>query len=283
MATYSPSPLSGVGIGLRHAHLRQVLETKPAVSFFEVHAENFFLPGDPATKMLEKIRTDYPLSGHAVGLSLGSASGIDAAHLASLKAFVARFEPALISDHLSWSAAGNMRVPDLLPVPYTEESLGVFCQNILQVQEALGREMLIENPSSYASFKESHIPEWEFMTAIAENTGCGILLDVNNVYVSCHNHGWDAEKYLGAIPIRHVQQMHLAGFSEQAYEGKLVLIDSHGSRVGDEVWPLYEAAVRRFGQMPTTIEWDTDIPAFMVLLDEAATARGIQDKIRQAA
>jgi hypothetical protein len=280
---HGPEPISGVGIGLRHLHLRQVVDEKPAVPWMEVHAENFFKSGSSANALLDHIRADYPLSCHAVGLSLGSASGVDAAHVAELRHFIERYSPSLVSDHVSWSAGGGMRAPDLLPIPYTEEALAVFCQNVARVQEMLGREILVENPSSYAAFAESSIPEWEFITQVAERTGCGLLLDINNIHVSSHNHGWKAEEYLMAIPVRHVKEMHLAGYSEQAYAGKLVLIDSHGARVEESVWALYEKAVRRFGSIPTLIEWDTDIPALSVLLEEAASARAIQQKIARAA
>ena len=270
-AQCSPVPAQA-GIGLRFPHHEHVLGARPAVAWFEVHAENYF-GGGRARRTLEAVRGDYPVALHGVGLSLGSAEGLDGAHLQRLAALAAAIEPGLISEHLSWSVTGGRYLADLLPLPMTEEALEVVCRHVEQAQQALGRQLLLENPSSYLQFPHSSIPEWEFLAAVAARTGCGLLCDINNIFVSASNHGWDAQRYLNALPSTAVGEIHLAGHAIQTLEnGRTVRIDDHGSSVCTEVWALYVQALRRFGPKPTLIEWDTDIPAFELLLDEAAQA-----------
>jgi uncharacterized protein (UPF0276 family) len=242
------------------------------VAWFEVHAENYF-GGGSVRRVLECVRRDYPLAVHGVGLSLGSAEQLDARHLRRIQELVRAIEPGLVSEHLSWSVVGGAYLGDLLPLPMTEEALAVVCRHVEQTQEALQRRLLIENPSTYLQFRHSTIPEWEFLAAVAQRTGCGLLCDVNNIFVSASNHGWDPQAYLQALPAAAVGEIHLAGHALRTLDnGRTVRIDDHGSCVSAEVWALYVQALRRFGAKPTLIEWDTDIPAFEVLLDEAAQA-----------
>jgi uncharacterized protein len=267
----SPIP-AAAGIGLRFAHHELVSATRPAVPWFEVHAENYF-GGGKARQILESVRRDYPLSLHGVGLSLGSAEGLDALHLKRLADLAGAIEPALISEHLSWSAAGGRYLADLLPLPMTEEALDVVCRHVQQAQGALGRQILIENPSTYLQFRHSSVPEWEFLRELVARTGCGILCDVNNIFVSASNHGWDTQRYLDALPSAAIGEFHLAGHAVRTLDDdRIVRIDDHGSRVAPAVWELYGRALERFGARPTLIEWDTAIPSFDVLLDEAAQA-----------
>ena len=256
------------GIGLRAPHYRELIERHPDIGWVEVHSENFFGAGGQPHWFVESVRSHYPLSLHGVGLSLGSAGPLDREHLTRLKALVERFEPCLVSEHLSWSSVVGRHFNDLLPLPYTEEALQVFSAHVMETQDFLRRRILIENPSSYVAFRYSTIPEWEFLRAVAEHTGCGILLDVNNVYVSAVNHGFDPLHYLASIPFRDVGEIHLAGFEQ----GEHCLIDTHGTRIANAVWALYEWTVQRLGRVPTLIEWDTNIPALDVLLAEARTA-----------
>jgi len=268
---HGPIP-AAAGIGLRFPHHGQVLQQRPPVAWFEVHAENY-LGGGAARRVLERVRADYPLSLHGVGLSLGSAGELDAQHLARIAELVRSTEPGLVSEHLSWSVVGGEYLADLLPLPMTEEALDVVCRHVEQTQAVLRRRILIENPSSYLQFSHSTIPEWEFITAIAQRSGCGILCDVNNIFVSASNHGWDAHTYLDALPTGAVAEIHLAGHAlRELPDGSMLRIDDHGSPVAAEVWSLYARALRRFGPMPTLIEWDNDIPAFDRLLAEAAQA-----------
>ena len=267
----SPIP-AAAGVGLRFPHHELVVQGRPQVAWFEVHAENYF-GGGAARRALTSVRGDYPLSLHGVGLSLGSAEDLDRRHLRRIAELVRGIEPGLVSEHLSWSVVGGQYLADLLPLPMTEEALDIVCRHVEQTQEALQRRILIENPSTYLQFRHSIIPEWEFISAVAGRTGCGILCDVNNIFVSASNHGWDAQRYLNALPPAAVGEIHLAGHAIQTLEnGRTVRIDDHGSSVCAEVWALYVQALRRFGPKPTLIEWDTDIPAFEVLLDEAAQA-----------
>ncbi|MEO8346925.1 MAG: DUF692 domain-containing protein [Betaproteobacteria bacterium] len=264
---------AAAGIGLRFPHHQLVAETRPLVAWFEVHTENYMGGGKPAA-YLDAIRCDYPVSLHGVGLSLGSAEGLDDAHLERIRLVVQRFEPGLVSEHLAWNVVDGTYLADLLPLPMTEEALDVVCRNVDSTQTHLKRKILVENPSSYLRFQHSSIPEWEFLAAVAARTGCGILCDVNNIYVSACNHDWDASAYLDALPIEAIGEIHLAGHAERRVDGERVLrIDDHGSRVAPEVWKLYAEALQRFGAVPTLIEWDTDIPAFDVLQDEAAQAQ----------
>jgi hypothetical protein len=268
------------GIGLRFAHHREVLEGRPAVPWFEVHSENY-MGGGPTPAILDQVRLDYPISLHGVGLSLGSAEALSATHLARIRALIDRFDPGLVSEHLSWSVVDQTYLADLLPLPLTEEALDVVCANVERAQAALGRRLLIENPSSYLRYRHSTIPEWEFIAAVARRTGCGILCDVNNIHVSACNHGWSASDYLAALPPSAIGEIHLAGHSVRDLGGGRVLrIDDHGSRVPPPVWALYREAVDRFGRVPTLIEWDTDIPALDVLLEEARCADGLLDEDR---
>jgi uncharacterized protein (UPF0276 family) len=273
---------AAAGIGLRFAHHERVLQERPAVAWFEVHAENYF-GGGSARRVLESVRRDYPLSLHGVGLSLGSAEPLDAGHLRHIAQLVRSIEPGLVSEHLSWSVVGGEYLGDLLPLPMTEEALDVVCRHVEQTQTALQRRILIENPSTYLQFRHSTIPEWDFMAAVAQRTGCGILCDVNNICVSAGNHGWDAQAYLNALPVAAVGEIHLAGHAVRTLDdGSMLRIDNHGARVAAEVWALYGQALRRFGATPSLIEWDTDIPAFEVLLDEAAQASALLRTIAEA-
>ena len=257
------------GIGLRSRHVSEIAATRPEIGFLEVHAENY-MAETPAMDRLLGLRRDYPVSVHGVALSLGSAEKLERRHLARFKALIDRVEPVLVSEHLAWSAIGGAYLNDLLPLPYTEESLDLFCRHVEEAQEGFGRRLLIENPSSYLRYRHSPIPEPEFMTAVARRTGCGILCDVNNVYVSASNFGFDPLAYLEALPIPAIGEIHLAG--HHAAEGVDVLVDHHGSRVAEPVWGLYVAALRRFGAVSTLIEWDTNLPALEILLDEARHA-----------
>jgi uncharacterized protein len=259
------------GIGLRAPHMAEIIATRPAVGMLEVHAENY-MGGGPALRRLEAIRGQYPVSLHGVGLSLGSAEGIDATHLARLKDLTARIEPALVSEHLSWSVSDGIYLNDLLPLPYTEETLAVVAANVERVQQALGRAILVENPSTYLRFRHSVIPEPEFVGALAARSGCGILCDVNNIYVTSENFGLDAVAYLDALPPAAIGEIHLAGHFRGERQGRALLIDDHGARVTRPVWDLYEHAARRFGRVPTLIEWDKELPELAVLLAEARRA-----------
>jgi uncharacterized protein len=260
------------GIGLRHPHVAEFLDRPPAIGWVEVHSENYLAGGGLRLASLEKIRRDLPLSCHGVGLSLGSAEGLDAAHLAALRRLFDRVAPGLVSEHISWSIAGGVYYNDLLPLPLTEEALDVFCRNVECAQEVLGRRILVENPSTYLEFSASRIPEPEFIAEIVRRTGCGLLLDVNNIHVSAHNRGFDAGAYLAALPADAVGEIHIAGHAKRQIGGETVLIDDHGSRVIAPVWRLLGAALALTGPVPVLVEWDTDIPELSVLLAEAVTA-----------
>jgi len=266
---------AAAGIGLRFPHHRAVLEERPAVAWFEVHAENYFGGGTPL-EYLDAIRRDYPVSLHGVGLSLGSVGGLDERHLSRLGRLAQRIEPGLISEHLAWNAVDGTHFADLLPLPLTEETLTVVCRNIKVTQDFLGRQILLENPSSYLRYRHSDIPEWQFMAEVAVRTGCGILCDVNNIYVSACNHGFDALAYLRALPAQAIGEFHLAGHRVRRLEdGRTIRIDDHGSRVCAEVWSLFAQAVALFGRRPALIEWDTDVPPLAVLLEQAAQAESL--------
>lgn len=269
------------GIGLRFQHHQAVLDNRPDVAWLEIHAENYMGGGTPL-RYLEAIRADYPLSCHGVGLPLGSAETLDHGHLARIRGVIGRFEPDLVSEHLSWSIVGGRYLADLLPLPMTEEALEVVCRHVDQTQTYLGRRILIENPSSYLRYRHSTIPEWEFLAAVARRTGCGILCDVNNIYVSASNHRWDASRYLKALPPLVIGEIHLAGHTvRQLDEGQIVRIDDHGSRVAAEVWALYAEALSLFGPVPTLIEWDTNVPSLDVLVEEAARADALLGHVRE--
>jgi hypothetical protein len=257
-----------VGIGLRAPHYAEVWTRRPALALVEVHSENFFGDGGQPLAWLERFREAYPLSLHGVGLSLGSADALDERHLERLAKLVRRFEPALVSEHLSWSSIDARHANDLLPLPFTEEALGHVVGRITRVQERLGRRILVENVSTYMTFEHSTIPEWTFVAEAVRRSGCGLLLDVNNIWVNSRNHGFDPLAYLDAVDARSVEEFHLAGFETQ---GSL-LVDTHARRVASDVWALFGEASRRFGPRPTVIEWDADLPPLDVLLDEARMA-----------
>ena len=271
--TRPPVLSATAGIGLRAPHVREVDATRPPVGWLEVHSENYYADGGPALAALDRLRRDYPLSLHGVGMSLGSADPLDRDHLAKLKRLIARTEPALVSEHLCWSGIGGRSLNDLLPLPYTEEALSHVAARVAAVQEAIGSELLVENVSSYLQFDASTIQEWEVVAAVAARTGCRLLLDVNNIHVNAVNHGFDADRYLAAIAPASVAEIHLAGFDASGD----CLIDTHGAPVAPPVWALYRRAIARFGPRPTLIEWDTDIPPLAPLLAEAATAQAILD------
>lgn len=281
-----PSPLSShreergagtavalpAGIGLRAQHHSQILAQRPAVGWLEAHSENYFADGGSQREILGRIRELYPLSLHGVGLSLGSTDPLDPGHLGRLKRLVRDFEPMRVSEHLSWGSIDGTYLNDLLPLPYTEEALWHVVGRVSQLQDLLGRQLLIENVSSYLQFSCSRFTEWEFIAALACESGCAILLDVNNVYVSSVNHGFDARDYLEALPTTIVREIHLAGHAANRVGQREILIDNHGAEVCAAVWSLYGLALERFGAVPTLIEWDTDIPPLDVLVAEAHRA-----------
>ena len=261
------------GVGLKPEHIDTILAERPDVGFFEIHAENYMGDGGPPHRRLEAIRALYPLSLHGVGLSIGSPRPLDKAHLARLAALAKRYEPGMFSEHLAWSSHDAGFLDDLLPLPYTEETLALVSAHVDETQEALGRRMWLENPSTYLLFAESAIPETEFLGEIARRTGCGLLLDVNNVEVSATNHGFDPIAYLDAFPLEHVGEMHLAGYAEAEDEaGHPLLIDAHDTPVRPGVWALYERLVASVGRRPTLVEWDNEVPAWSVLHEEARRA-----------
>jgi uncharacterized protein (UPF0276 family) len=272
MAVLEPSldPVRA-GIGMRSPHFADIVASRPAVGFLEVHAENY-LCGGPAFRQLETVRRDWPISLHGVGLSLGSAEGVDAAHLRRFAELTRRTQPALISEHLSWSVVDGRYLNDLLPLPLTEESLAVVADNIGRVQDCLGRRLLIENPSAYLRFRQTTIAEPVFLAELVRRTGCGILFDVNNVYVSCRNLGGDPGLWIDTLPVAAVGELHLAGHCVNDGGGVPILIDDHGSAVAEAVWQLYARASRRFANAPTLIEWDSNLPALPVLVAEAHKA-----------
>lgn len=266
-----PTPAS-VGVGLKPEHYRDVLDGQGRSLWFEVHPENYMGAGGPPHRYLEAIRNDHALSMHSVGLSLGSADGLCDRHLARLKQLVDRYQPDLVSDHLSWSGIGGHFVHDLLPVALNQESLQRFARNIERVQETLGRTILIENPSVYLMADGQEIPEPEFIATLCRRTGCGWLLDINNIYVSALNLGFDPSAYLRTVDHALVGEIHLAGHAREKHPNGDLLIDDHGSQVPEAVWGLFEDFVAVAGPRPTLIEWDTRIPSFAILASEAAKA-----------
>jgi uncharacterized protein len=269
-ARASAAIVTRVGIGLRSPHVAAIAALRPPLDFLEVHAENYMAEAAPLDRLLE-LRSDYPVRLHGVALSLGGAEELDRGHLGRFKSLIERLEPMLVSEHLAWSATGGVYLNDLLPLPYTEESLLLFCRHVEEAQDALGRRLLIENPSSYLRYRHSSIPEAEFLAEVARRSGCGILCDVNNIHVSAKNFGFDPLAYLGTLPAEMIGEIHLAG--HHVAEDVDILIDDHGSRVAESVWELYAEALRRLGPVPSLIEWDTDLPALEVLLDEARHAQ----------
>ena len=273
---------AGAGIGLRFQHHQEVLATRPAIPWLEVHTENY-LVGGASARTLELLRRDYPISLHGVGLGLGNAEGIDMAHLGRIRDVVRRIKPGLVSEHVSWSSVGGAYLADLFPLPMTEEALDIVCRHVALTQDFLERQILIENPSTYLRFEHSTIAEWDFIAAVATRTGCGILCDVNNIFVSASNHGWDASDYLANLPVASVAEIHLAGHAvRELQQGAVLLIDDHGSRVAPDVWALYEEALTRFGEVPTLVEWDSNVPLLDVLIGEAQQASRYMENTRDA-
>ncbi|HEV7731358.1 MAG TPA: DUF692 domain-containing protein [Candidatus Binatia bacterium] len=267
-------PYLGHGIGLRPAHYVRVLEGARA-DWFEVISENFMIPGGRPLAILEQVRADSPIVLHGVSLSIGSTDAPNDRYLDELRALASRVEPAWVSDHLCWGSVGGHYAHDLLPLPYTEEALAHVVRRVQHVQETLGRRILIENVSSYVTYAHSAMPEWTFLAEVAARADCGILLDVNNVYVSSVNHGFDATAYLAGVPVDRVGQVHLAGHSDHGTH----LLDTHDAPVRDEVWDLYRAAVRRFGRMSTLVEWDDHLPPVEDVLAEAERARVVEAEV----
>lgn len=268
---FKPIPATA-GVGLKPEHYSEILETNPKPLWFEVHTENYMSDGGPNHRYLEAIRADYELSFHGVSLSIGSDQPLNTDILKRTKKLIDKYQPALISEHLSWSVLGDTYFNDLLPLPYTNETLEMVIDHINQTQDVLNRQILIENPSTYMQFVNSTIPEYEFLAEAAKRTGCGLLVDVNNLYVNLRNHGVDAQEWLSKIPSNFVQEIHLAGHHVNTIENKKILIDDHGTTVCNDVWQLYQFALEQFGPTPTLIEWDTRIPPFNVLLLEANRA-----------
>ncbi|MDH4563737.1 DUF692 domain-containing protein [Pseudomonas sp. BN411] len=278
----TPSPLphapaaqlpARAGIGLKSLHHRDVLDARPDVGFFEVHAENYMVEGGPFHHYLGEIRQHYPLSIHGVGLSIGADQPLDKAHLHRLATLLGRYQPESFSEHLAWSTHGDYFLNDLLPLAYDRASLERVCQHIDQVQDHLQRRMLLENPATYLEFDSSSLDEAEFIAEVVKRTGCGLLLDLNNAYVTCINHNRDVRAYLNALPLHAVGEIHLAGFAEDRdAAGARLLIDHHGSPVDAAVWSLYDEMISRLGPLPTLIERDNDVPALEVLVREAQHA-----------
>jgi uncharacterized protein (UPF0276 family) len=265
----------GRGIGLRTKHFAQFMAERPAVDWVEAVTENFMAPGGRPVAALEKVRAEMPVVLHGVSLAIGSVGPIPERYLAELAAIVRRVEPALVSDHLCWGTHRGQYLHDLLPLPYTEESLVHVASRVQQVQERIGRQLLLENPSSYVAFKDSSMSEWEFLAELTRRSGCGILLDVNNVHVSAHNFGFDPIEYLHGIPVDRVGYLHLAGHSDK---GKY-LLDTHDHAVSASVWDLYREALRRFGRLPSLVEWDDAIPPLEDVVAESRRAAAIEAEV----
>jgi hypothetical protein len=269
------------GIGLRAGHVAEVIATHPDIAWLEVHAENY-MGGGKALRDLERVRRDHAVSLHGVGLSLGGAERPDPRHLGRLRDLADRIEPCLVSEHLAWASHGGVYFNDLLPLPYTRETLDIVARNVTIAQDALERRILIENPSAYLSYSGSTIPEAEFLAMLARRTGCGLLCDVNNVHVSCANTGGNAYGWLDAVPPQVVSEIHLAGHAIKDADGQIVLIDDHGSAVADTVWALYELAAARFPEAAALVEWDSNLPPLDVLLAEAAEADARHEAVRRS-
>lgn len=262
-----------IGVGLRHPHYHQVLEELPRIDWFEVHSENFYYEGGAPFALLSEIRKHYAISLHGVGLSLGSADSLNQKDLQRLKRLIERVDPFLVSEHISWSSIGGAYLPDLLPVPYNDHTLKILSNNIDVAQNYLGRELLIENPSSYIEYTASDQEEAEFLVTLCKQSGAKLLLDINNIFVSCSNHGWNANRYINKIPANFVKEIHLAGHSLKTLsDNKIIRIDTHDNFVCPEVWQLYALAVSKFGPQPTLLEWDAKLPQLDVLIAEAYKA-----------
>lgn len=265
-----------VGVGLKPEYFHEIVETLPTIGFFEIHAENYLVPGGAFHHFLTKIRQQYPLSIHGVGLSIGGESPLDRTHLQALRGLLDRYAPASFSEHLAWSSHHDIFLNDLLPMPYDQPTLNRVCAHIDEVQETLGRPMLLENPATYVEFAQSTLSETAFIGEIVRRTGCGLLLDVNNVYVSCSNHGRDPRRYVSELPLSAVGEIHLAGFHRDTDSlGAPLLIDSHASRVDEAVWGLFDHTMATIGPKPVLIEWDNDVPPLATLLTEAQQAEAI--------
>lgn len=288
LASFSADPGAGLppraGVSLKHQHYHDVLNSSGGPGFYEVHAENYMGAGGPPHHFLEKIRRDNALSIHGVGLSIGAAAPLDQDHLQRLRDLLQRYQPDSFSEHLAWSSHGENFFADLLPLPFDDKTLALVCDHVAQTQDYLQRRMLIENPSTYVEFTSTTMEEIDFLKELARRTGCGLLLDVNNVHVSCTNHNRSAADYIDAFPAEFVGEMHLAGFAEDVDgKGDPLLIDAHGCAVYPQVWALYERALERCGAVATLVEWDNDVPAFDVLAAEAARADGLLQNIQRAA
>jgi uncharacterized protein (UPF0276 family) len=274
-------PPLAAGVGLRLPHLAEVVATRPPAAWFEIHPENF-LANPHATELLSEIARHYPVSVHTVGVSVGSAGGIDRSHLERVRGLIEAIDPVAVSGHLAWSTHEGEYLNDLLPLPYDKETLALVARHVDEVQQALGRPYLVENPSSYVGFAGSTMTETEFLSALVERAGCKLLCDVSNIYLSAHNMGFDARAYVEGLPAEAIGELHLGGFTVEAEAGEpagTLLIDTHSDRVAAPAWDLYAGALRRFGDVPTLIEWDNDIPTFAALLDEAAIADAARARV----
>lgn len=260
------------GVGFKAEHAQDIFATEPTVGWFEIHPENYMVAGGPRLAVLEELCAHYPVSMHGVGLSLGGGEPLNKNHLADLKRLVDRFNPAMVSEHIAWSAHEGLYLADLLPTPMTKTSLMALVDAINKVQDFIGRQILIENPTSYVPLPQNSIPELEFISEAAERSGCGLLIDINNVYISAHNLGFDANAFVDAVPGELVGEIHLAGHEEDANPDDNVLIDTHSRPVADPVWDLLDRLIARIGRKPTLIEWDNDVPGWDVLAREAALA-----------
>jgi len=263
------------GAGLKPEHQRHILEARPDVGWFEVHAENYMGAGGPPHHFLERVRALYPLSVHGVGLSIGSANGMAPGHLGRLKSVVDRYQPFIVSEHLAWSTHEGTFLNDLLPLPYTEATLSLVARHVDEAQTVLGSRILIENPSTYLRFDGEEMPETDFLRALARRSGCGLLLDVNNVVVSAANHGFDPRAYLDCFPHEHVGEIHLAGHAVLESDGDALYVDTHDRTISAEVWSLVRDVIARRGVRPTLIEWDSDVPAWPDLEAEVHQAQSI--------
>jgi hypothetical protein len=275
------TPVRAAGIGLRGPHYQDILDQTPDIGWIEVHPENYF-GGGAHRHYLTEARKIYALSFHAVGLSLGSDQPVNETHLSQLKELINIYEPFQVSDHASWSASGNAHLNDLLPLPYTEETVSRLCENVNRTQEYLNRRILVENPSTYLSFTIDEMTEYDFMNEIHARTGCGLLLDINNIYVQSKNHDFDAYDYVSNIQGDAVCELHLAGHVARDVTGGTILVDTHNRYVCDDVWDLYEHAIKTYGPVPTLIEWDSDLPALSELVGEADKAQAIIDSYKDA-
>ncbi|MGY6536323.1 MAG: MNIO family bufferin maturase [Pararhodobacter sp.] len=276
-----PALPPAIGLGFKPAHFQDILAAPGAVGFYEVHAENYMGAGGAPHAMLARLRADHALSIHGVGLSIGGARALDRDHLHRLRQLVKRYQPESFSEHLAWSSHGSVWLNDLLPLPYTDETLATVCAHVDCVQEALGMRMLLENPATYVTFDSATWAETDFLAEVVRRTGCGLLLDINNVFVSATNHRFDPRAWLAAIPLHAVGEIHLAGHDTQHLPSGPLLIDSHARPVADPVWALYAEILRQTGPLPTLIEWDNDVPAFAVLLSEGARAQAVLSAAEQ--